>query len=99
MSSTLAFKKTYNSMPKVTSFTPGRVNLIGEHIDYNGGMVLPVALEKGIFISLTPRSDNSIRIFSDQFDEVIELNINNIATSKWSDYALGVLFMRIKLAF
>ena len=47
MSSTLAFKKTYNSMPKVTSFTPGRVNLIGEHIDYNGGIVLPVALEKG----------------------------------------------------
>ena len=99
MSSTLAFKKTYNSMPKVTSFTPGRVNLIGEHIDYNGGMVLPVALEKGIFISLTPRSDNSIRIFSDQFDEVIELNINNIATSKWSDYALGGIVYANKAGF
>ena len=47
MSSTLAFKKAYNSMPKVTSFTPGRVNLIGEHIDYNGGIVLPFSNATG----------------------------------------------------
>ncbi|MDG1142899.1 MAG: galactokinase [Hellea sp.] len=99
MSSNLAFKKTYNSMPEVTSFTPGRVNLIGEHIDYNGGMVLPAALEKGIFISLTPRNDNNIRIYSDQFDEIIELNINNTATSKWSDYALGSIVYANKVGF
>jgi len=99
MSSSLAFRNIYNSQPDISSFTPGRVNLIGEHIDYNGGMVLPATLEKGIFISLKSRSDNRIRIYSDQFCRVEELNINDSATSNWSDYALGSIVFANKAGF
>ena len=45
-------------------FSPGRVNLIGEHLDYNGGLVLPAAIQLGITVTLTPRHDNKINFLS-----------------------------------
>jgi len=73
------FKSVFDQTPQISGFTPGRVNLIGEHTDYNGGMVLPTALELGITFAIKPRSDNVIRISSDKFDDLAERLDKDIA--------------------
>ncbi len=70
---------------------PGRVNLIGEHIDYNGGMVLPAALSVGLKVELTPRSDDSVIIRADHYDDIAQRSLDEDATEHWSDPALGAL--------
>lgn len=72
-------------------FTPGRVNLIGEHTDYNGGMVLPTAIKLGTTIALTPRSDDIIRIQSDKFEGATERRLSDDPTDHWSDYVTGAI--------
>lgn len=84
-----AFETTFGFKPSVSGFTPGRVNLIGEHTDYNGGMVLPTALDLGVSLALSPRSDNIIRIWSDKFEGVAERDLSESTKDHWSDYILG----------
>ena len=72
-----------------SGFTPGRVNLIGEHIDYNGGRVLPTALDLGVSIALASRNDGIVRIASDGFDDLAERSISDPASGHWSDYLVG----------
>ena len=88
MSSEL-FQTTFGTAPARSGFTPGRVNLIGEHIDYLGGTVLPVALPVGIRISLTPRRDSTVRVASVGFSGIAERDLSERKTGHWSDYALG----------
>lgn len=85
------FKAVYNSTPEVAGFTPGRVNLIGEHIDYNGGRVLPTALKLGVSLAIAPRRDGKINIGSDAFDDIAQRNIGDTASGHWSDYIVGAL--------
>ena len=59
----------YNS-PPLRFFAPGRVNLIGEHIDYNGGVVMPAAISLGIYANVNYRNDNIIHITSVGFDKI-----------------------------
>lgn len=76
-------------------FAPGRVNLIGEHLDYNGGLVLPAALSIGVTATYTPRSDNKITLrsathsFSKEIslDDEIEFDVKN----DWTNYPLGII--------
>ncbi len=76
-------------------FAPGRVNLIGEHLDYNGGLVLPAAITLGVRATFEPRSDNKIVLrsathpFSKELflDDVIEYN----AANDWTNYPLGII--------
>ena len=77
----------------MSGFTPGRVNLIGEHTDYNGGMVLPTALDLGVSLALTPRTDNKIRIWSDKFDDFAQRTLSDSASGHWSDYILGAIIL------
>ncbi len=70
---------------------PGRVNLIGEHIDYNGGMVLPAALSIGLQVELIPRHDGRVLVSADHYDERSERDIGEAASGHWSDTALGAL--------
>lgn len=86
-----AFTSLFGSPPKVFNFTPGRVNLIGEHIDYNGGRVLPTALSLGVTLALAPRTDGEVRIGSDKFDALAERRIREGATGHWSDYITGAI--------
>lgn len=76
-------------------FAPGRVNLIGEHIDYNGGYVLPCALDRGTYIVSKLRNDDKIRLYSKNFNKtgIIEKKISKNYTKDklWSDYVLGLL--------
>jgi len=81
-------------------FCPGRVNLIGEHIDYLGGSVMPAAISLGITGLISKNDSNQIRIYSSEFDGLIEFNITDLPQKKqgnWSDYVLGVvLFLENK---
>lgn len=75
-------------------FCPGRVNLIGEHIDYLGGLVLPAAISLGITALIRPNSSKTIRLRSLDFTETIEFDLNSLPTTKqgnWSDHLLGVI--------
>lgn len=85
------FESIFGSSPKISGFTPGRVNLIGEHTDYNGGMVLPTALKLGVSLALSPRTDNNIRIWSDKFEYLAERKTSDKATGHWSDYIVGAI--------
>lgn len=86
-----SFKAVFGRLPDIKNYTPGRVNLIGEHIDYNGGMVLPTALPIGIETALAPRKDNQVRITSDRFPGVAEFNLEETYTDHWAKYVLGAI--------
>ncbi len=79
--------------------SPGRINLIGEHTDYNDGYVLPAAIDKAAYIAITPRSDRKIHLQSidmnDSFNTTLdELKINT--TKSWPNYLLGVVDQFVK---
>jgi galactokinase len=72
---------------------PGRVNLIGEHTDYNDGFVVPAAIGFSCWVAIAPRSDRKIAGYSENFDESVEADLDDLkihATGKWADYPLGV---------
>jgi galactokinase len=78
-------------------FTPGRVNLIGEHIDYNGGLVMPIAITQGIKATYTAREENNITLTSATHDKRISFPIENIpavysAENDWCNYPIGVIY-------
>ncbi len=78
----------------LVSLAPGRVNLIGEHTDYNEGFVLPVAIDRYTEIALRRRRDMSVRIYSSAFDESfsVELPLRHPRPQgRWHDYLLGIL--------
>ena len=83
------FEDKFGHAAQINGFTPGRVNLIGEHTDYNGGMVLPTALELGVTVAMSPRQDNKIQICSDKFNGVAKRDISDSAQDHWSDYITG----------
>ena len=86
------FKDLYKEEPQLFR-SPGRVNLIGEHTDYNEGFVLPAAIDKDILLGITPRDDNKVSIFSIDFNEEVDFEINNIQKSGkvWANYLIGVI--------
>ena len=73
--------------------SPGRVNLIGEHLDYNMGFVLPAAINKAIWLGIQKRDDDAICLYSLDFDDDFQTKIQNIFPSGklWPDYILGVI--------
>jgi galactokinase len=84
------FEEIFGSPPRVLAEAPGRVNLIGEHTDYNGGFVMPVAIPQRAYVALTPRHDSVARVFSVQLGEA-EYRIGHEARSgRWIDYVQGV---------
>jgi galactokinase len=87
------FLEKYGHEPTKHYFTPGRVNLIGEHIDYNGGLVMPCAVTLGTWLSIAPNNDKVIRFKSLNFPEEQEFELQSSYTktgSEWYNYPLGV---------
>lgn len=91
------FKEIFSYTGKVDGFfSPGRVNLIGEHTDYNGGFVFPCALDFGTYGIVVKRDDNNFRFFSKNFSDygIIEFSLDDISYKKehnWVNYPKGVI--------
>ena len=86
------FRHLYGSTPKIFR-APGRVNLIGEHTDYNDGFVMPVAINFCSRVAVAPRTDNVLAVYSEQFDEKVEFSHDEIDApprKHWTDYVRGV---------
>lgn len=62
-----AFERAFSAAPQVCAWAPGRLNLIGEHVDYAGGLVLPLALDRGVTVAAGPGQPGRIRVHSDQY--------------------------------
>lgn len=73
--------------------SPGRVNIIGEHTDYNDGFVLPAAIDKAAYVAVTKRNDQVVSLFATDFNEAHETTLDKIVkTDKhWPDYILGII--------
>ncbi len=79
-------------------FAPGRVNLIGEHTDYNGGHVFPCALTIGTYMAARKRSDRKVRFYSMNFESlgVIECSLDNLTpkdNGEWTNYPMGIIWV------
>lgn len=85
------FVEIFQTEPLVFS-SPGRINLIGEHTDYNNGFVLPAAIDKAIFMAIGVRSDEEIHLHSIDFEDSYLISINEISPLMgWPTYILGVV--------
>jgi galactokinase len=86
------FVKNFTGKPLVVR-SPGRVNIIGEHTDYNNGFVLPAAIDKAIYVAVTPRNDETIRLYSGEFNEAFETSLREMKPTSqgWPNYILGVV--------
>lgn len=82
-------------VPSVVSAAPGRVNVIGEHIDYNGGLVLPAAIDKWVRVGFKSRDDQIVRLYSEQNPEArVEFSLSDSLAPVekcWGNYARGVI--------
>ena len=87
------FKLLFGKKPDLVVTSPGRINLIGEHTDYNGGWVLPAAIDKKITFALGSRTDLVCRLHSIYFNdtEIIDLTNFKSTNKSWVNYLLGVI--------
>ncbi len=87
-----AFRARFGAEPGLLVRAPGRVNLIGEHTDYNDGFVLPIAIDRAVWIALRPRADRRLRVRSEDYDAEAELKLDALrhARDGWADYVTGV---------
>ncbi len=89
---TESFQELYGAEPRVFR-APGRVNLIGEHTDYNDGFVMPAAIDFSTWVAIAPRDDRKILIRSENFSETAELDLDKAPArgkAHWSDYPFGI---------
>ena len=91
------FEKVFGTEADHTFFSPGRINLIGEHTDYNGGHVFPAAISLGTYGAARKREDKKLRFYSANFEEqgIIEVSLENLCFNKkhnWTNYPKGVIY-------
>lgn len=86
-----AFKERYSSQPNVY-YSPGRINLIGEHIDYNSGYVMPAAIDKGIYYAVAVNNTGIVNFYALDFNEEFSLPLTEVRKNdSWKNYVLSVL--------
>ena len=88
------FNKIYPDAPSPLIIrSPGRINIIGEHTDYNEGFVLPAAIDKAIYVAIAKRDDDEIHLYAGDYNESHVVNADAVAISEkhWPNYILGVV--------
>jgi galactokinase len=91
----LEFERHFGTPPAIVARAPGRVNLIGDHTDYNDGFVLPMAIDRAVWIALRPRGDQRVTVHSLDFDEARTFDLADVVDlvergSGWLEYVRGV---------
>ena len=90
-----AFRERYENDPTAIVRAPGRVNLIGEHTDYNEGYVLPMAIDRAVWIALQPRTGDNVQVYSLDFDEAVTFSLDAVrhlganSGEHWGEYLKG----------
>ena len=85
------FTEKFSATPTLY-FSPGRINLIGEHIDYNDGFVLPAAIDKGVYYAVSRNEDATLNFYAADFNEAFSTNIAGVKKNKgWKNYVLSVV--------
>jgi galactokinase len=94
------FREIFGGTPALTR-SPGRINLIGEHTDYNDGFVLPGAIDKEVVLALKPNGQKKIRIYASDLDQSVEVANSNLKRSNklWPNYLFGVVDQLQKSGF
>ena len=92
------FVEYFGYVPQIMAKSPGRINLIGEHTDYNLGFVLPAAIDKAAYVAVARREDQLIRLFAKDLGEEYQVDINLLPTipGHWSAYVLGIVDQLLK---
>jgi len=89
------FSEIFEGAPEAVYFAPGRVNLIGEHIDYNGGRVMPAAITTGTYFAVAKNDTDSLNIYSSLFSELGSIELSDLSTAQaageWTDFIAGML--------
>ncbi|KAB1977820.1 galactokinase [Lactobacillus crispatus] len=90
------YETTFGEKGKDVFFSPGRINVIGEHTDYNGGHVFPAAISLGVYGIYGPREDKKVRLFSGNVDgDIVEFDIDDTTVEKddrfWTNYFKGMI--------
>lgn len=98
------FKEVFGKDAEQQFFAPGRVNLIGEHTDYNGGNVFPCAIDRGTYGLVSKRADRTFRMYSENFADlgVMEFTLDELVNDKkhdWANYPKGVIKMFVEEGF
>ncbi len=83
-----AFEERFGVAPTTTAIAPGRVNLIGGHVDYNGGVVLPGAIDRVTAVAARPRTDDRVRVHSTSLDQGVEASVGE-ERGGWAAYVVG----------
>ena len=91
------FSEYFPGQPLIIT-SPGRINIIGEHTDYNNGYVLPAAIDKAISVAVNKRDDGIIKIYSTQYNELYECSVAALVKSNknWVNYIIGVADQLLK---
>jgi len=94
------FYELFNEKPLMIR-SPGRVNLIGEHTDYNEGFVLPGAVDKAIYFAISPRSDNNCKLFAFDMSDSFEFAAGSpqFTDKHWPNYLMGVIDQLLKMNY
>lgn len=92
---TQAFQQRYGDAPQVVVRAPGRVNLIGEHTDYNDGFVLPMAIDRAVWIALSPVAEAQVTLHSLDMDETLAFPLGQFENTDqgWAEYVKGVAWV------
>lgn len=92
-----SFSQIFAEQPTLY-FSPGRINLIGEHVDYNDGFVMPAAIDKGVYYAIAANETDTIHFYATDFDEHFSVNISAIKSDDgWRNYVLSVVNEFLKL--
>ncbi len=85
------FSENFSTTPRFF-FSPGRINFIGEHIDYNDGFVMPAAIDKGVYYAIALNNSDTINFYSVDYNEKLSVNIRDVEKmTGWKNYVLGVV--------